>query len=34
MTILLHKPYKYIVKVTTKEEGVKNTQKFDLVVYG
>ena len=29
-TILLHKPY--LVKVTTK--GVKNTQKFDHVVYG
>ena len=31
MTISLHKPY--LVKVTTKGEGVKNTQKFDHVVY-
>ena len=33
MTIFLHKPY--LVKVITKGgEGVKNTQKFDHVVYG
>ena len=32
ITFLLHKPY--LVKVTTKGEGVKNTQKFDHVVYG
>ena len=32
MTILLHKPY--LIKVTTKGEGVKNTQKIDHVVYG
>ena len=33
MTILLHKPY--LVKVSTKGGGVvKNTQKFDHVVYG
>ena len=30
MTILLHKPH--LVKVTMK--GIKNTQKFDHVVYG
>ena len=32
MTIFLHKPY--LVKVTMKGEGGKNTQKFDHVVYG
>ena len=31
MTILTHKPY--LVKVTTKGGGVKNTQYFDHVVY-
>ena len=32
MTISLNEAY--LVKVTTMGEGVKNTQKFDLVVYG